>query len=568
MKTTLNVIRTGLAASICISLLAACDGRGATAFKSHRYTPEQYAEHQRLQAEKAAREAGNGNPNDLPAVNPEAGGGGQPPKPEIYEPEPKALPSAPNGPVGGAPTTPSGNAGSTTPAAPSTGGDQKPVEGKGPEGKADGQASDGKATLDPSSKFFVEFGKLEEEQRKIVKRDRLTKLVDEKVQAPADEQAAAILKEISFSKPGKDLEISLKAALLTKDGQERFLFVEGAPVGYDKDGDVIPLDSELHETREMNGQPIPKGESLFTMAYCPTADCKFIQVLFDFAGDSKRVYAAFILEVKADGYKIVHHNLGPGLKAFSEAKKSEADGQTSVGEAPIVGHEVAAGAADVTAVAPKKEEQKAEGQKQDTQKAEGQKVDSKAQVRDGETFAQYNERRKQELAANPLNLPDQPATTAELVKAGVAPQSADLFAINSRAADKFELKPVATADSGKGPTVAAAAALKPTSVADGSMARAAELRAQERTQEVTASATGGGSMARAAELRAQERTQDTAVASAKSSIRYGKSINASATAKSNVSYAELKRASDARTQERKQQAAAAAAKVQTAAARK
>ena len=57
-SSSLNVIRYGVAAGLCLSLLAACDGRGTTAFKSYREDPQDYAERTVTKAQAELRGEG------------------------------------------------------------------------------------------------------------------------------------------------------------------------------------------------------------------------------------------------------------------------------------------------------------------------------------------------------------------------------------------------------------------------------------------------------------------------------------------------------------------------------
>ena len=77
--TTYNLIRSTLAASLCLSVLAACDGRGVTAMKSRMYTAEERAHARRALGDKSGSLKGDKTPaktadtsvvGEDPAINP------------------------------------------------------------------------------------------------------------------------------------------------------------------------------------------------------------------------------------------------------------------------------------------------------------------------------------------------------------------------------------------------------------------------------------------------------------------------------------------------------------------
>ncbi|MBX3021566.1 MAG: hypothetical protein KF799_07805 [Bdellovibrionales bacterium] len=457
MKSSLNVIRAGLAATMCISLLAACDGRGSTAFKSYREAPEVYAARIKAKAE-ADRMRADGDKN-LFEQNPEGATLNRNAPPSDIMLDPAKLPGAPAS--NGTTPAPSAGAGTQTPS-------DKAVEG-------------------PKSKFWLEFEKLEPEQRKVTKRETLTRLVDGKV-GGTDAQALAFVKEISFSgvSSTRPLQLSLKAAL-AMDGQERFLFVEGAPVDFDKDGDVIPLDAELHETREMNGEPMKKGEALYALAFCPSADCGFVQVVFDFATKSGRSYAVFILEVvkdakdgKTPAFKIVGSNLGPDLKPFADRAQNEQvkteglKGDAEVG--PVTGESSRAKNDAVTADA---------GDQGVVAAARQEQVAKPVSAKNDETFDQFRRRQQAEAAKNQLNLPEQTTSSVvEMAKAGVAPSTGNLFKISSSATQEA-VKPLEFRQANTLSPAAQKFAIKGNE-SSGSLAAAVAIRNTERAAEAAA----------------------------------------------------------------------------------
>jgi hypothetical protein len=318
MKATLHAIRLGLGAGLCISLLAACDGRGATAFKSMRYDANQLAQHKADYLAKQA--AAGGGDQDQVVPDPNQNGG-------LTDPGsvPDSSLISPLSPPASAQTD--GTAISTQPE-PAGGGasDQTAVDSEGAKGKTMTETAQPAGTA---------------------KRDALITTTD-KLLASTDAEAAKIIKGVTFTVNGADPLLLSVDALVSLNGKDQYLFVQNSPLTFDKQGVVTPAQTEVRQT--LDGEPQDMGNSLVVLAFCRDQACATVHVLMDFGVTGGRVIAAFALQKAGGAYVRVASNLGDNLTDFDKARGAVEAGKPAAAEAKA---DTTAAAADTTATSDK-----------------------------------------------------------------------------------------------------------------------------------------------------------------------------------------------------------------------
>lgn len=289
MKTSLDLIRKGLAATVCLSVLAACDGRGSASFKAHRYTPEEYAQHRK------DAEAANGK--GLEGGNILRNGGGEG----------------------------SGSAAIVT------------------SGDVDDSAyvmdpskPDRKGNVDPGnarSKFFWEFNEREDDQKKVSSSHALDTIINSNGNA-IDAKLALVLSELGYKVElaKRPYKLSIRARVLTDKGP-RLLVVDGQSVDVPKQGEVVPLRGQLVDESDAKAAPEKLGKSIYTFAYCGSPDttnnkiCSSLKVVIEFAiGKNERIYGVLTVLPKADGTWTV------GLTNIETVKELDREGGAPASE--------------------------------------------------------------------------------------------------------------------------------------------------------------------------------------------------------------------------------------------
>lgn len=288
MKTSLNVIRVGLGATLCVGLLAACDNRSATPFKSKTWSQEQIMENQK---------ALGGGPN---------------------------APSNPDGAI---------NTGANIPALPD--GESSLVTPKpAPQPAKDGAAANPSVnTGGAQSKFGVEFDRREEGQRKSSKFETLKAAVDEALKKGVDPELATLIPQFSVTVEGqqKPYGMSIKAALNLMN-QPVLLLVKQATVDTPVGDEVIPLAAELHKDINFADAPQKLGNSLYVWAFCPAVSatdknaCDNILLILDMRTVSnQRKLAVFALQKENGKFRIINSNVGD-VKPFEGKPEEAAEG--------------------------------------------------------------------------------------------------------------------------------------------------------------------------------------------------------------------------------------------------
>lgn len=338
MKHVLNVVRAGIAASICLTVLAACqDGRGQ--FKSRRSAL----------AERCEWQKANGKPSECEGpVEPKADEfpGWRTVKPSD-EPSlfgPKEQPKA------------------------------NPDEKKQGEPESE-RTVDGKDTNPGSAKGHT-INEIEKEKAPaeefIAAREKFIADANNRL-GVKDPEVTKLIKGISIlgtvDRTEKVVKIALDAVAVV-GGKDRLVNMKPSPVRFETGSTISALDYNLRE--EPNGEPIAKKGMLKIAAVCAESTCADIRVLMEFEVLKGRLWAAFKLSyVKGDRYEISATNLDvkemseivsfeAALENFKKAAAAEKPEKEKAGDGTtVVDREEKKDGED------KKEEQKSEGEKGD-----------------------------------------------------------------------------------------------------------------------------------------------------------------------------------------------------------
>lgn len=267
MNVSMKFIRTSIALSACLGLLAACGDRGQ--FQARTFTDKERQEFATKQ--KLAQQGSPDSPvNTQPAPEVEAGAG--------TTPDPKSTPKPIDvPPVGGTPAPADKKAEIVSPGA--------------------------------ANKVLIET---------IQDRDKFIEQNLSMVSA-LDQAAVDTIKGITFTVTGLQLEVNA-AIVIGKD--LRHLNILNL-MAYSKDGKIAPIDIDrmiLKESAEQDAKKTDLTNQVVAYAVCKDTDCTEIHVRLQILADGGYVSGAFqVKKVDTQTYKAIASNLGDQLKDFESA---------------------------------------------------------------------------------------------------------------------------------------------------------------------------------------------------------------------------------------------------------
>lgn len=292
MKSSWNVVRTGVALSACLGLLAACQDRGQ--FQSKTFSKAE------VDAWKVK--------NSPPAPNPDS----STPTTTPVEGDPSKVTPVPGAPTkpggvstgagGQAAATPESTAAVETPAVPTQA--ASPFQGSG-----------------AAIKNFAENG--------TVDRDKL--IAQNRAELVESKEAAKLVKGIRVTALAKQDKLFLSVdAIVVVNNKVRFMYLKDAPLAYSQDGTVKsfsnPADGLVQIKETDTSEVVPQPEKFVKIsAVCVDPSCGEFLLRFDFKIGEGIVPAVFLYKLVNGNYTKVDSNLGDAFKTWDEYMNATAE---------------------------------------------------------------------------------------------------------------------------------------------------------------------------------------------------------------------------------------------------